>query len=418
MRLKHRPGTGILALLVISVLIITTQCVEEYNPDLSTNNNLLVVNGSIIRGNEQQTIVLTRSTSVQSPVFIAVEGCHVAVVDDRGNIFQFEEEAPGRYHAKIDSAYLETGTKFKLSIETTDRQVYESAFEEMYDSPSIDSLYFFPETNNSGNMHMNENGIRLNVDVYAREEFVGYYRWKIHETWETRSSNTKIDKMLVGVKDTFITIYRYDTVDLDYVPDKAVPVPEFEYFNQPDTFYICFLDSEVEEAFFSSTSNIVSDSRKRVPLHFIPNGPKLSTRYSCLVSQYSLSEGAHNYWQTKVTEINESGGLYTTQPSQNLSNIKNINDDQETVLGYFWVSAIKQKRVFFEGPYLGKEGFCSSTQFNIEDFYEQDPNEGFGTFRRIDSTYLPVYVSDGNTSPPGCFDCRFSGGKLKRPDFW
>ncbi|MDX2429852.1 MAG: DUF4249 domain-containing protein, partial [Bacteroides sp.] len=354
MRLKYRPYSGLLALLVISVTILTTQCVEEYNANLSTEDNLLVVNGSIIRGDEQQTIVLSRSTSVQHPAFIAVEDCHVFVSDDRGNIFQFEEEAPGRYLANIELAYLEIGAKFKLSIETPDKKVYESAYEEMYDSPSIDSLYFVHESSYSDNTQSNENGIRLNVDVYAKEEFAGYYRWKIHETWESRSSNTKIDKMLVGVQDTFITIYRFDSVNYAYVPDYAIPIPDFVYFNQPDTFYICFLDSEVEEAFFSSTSNIVTDSRKRVPLHFIPNGPKLSTRYSCMVSQYSLSEGAHNYWQTKVTEVKESGGLYTTQPSQNLSNIKNINNDQETVLGYFWVSAFKQKRVFFEGPYLGE----------------------------------------------------------------
>jgi len=418
MRLKPRPYSSLLALLVISVTIFTTQCVEEYNPNLSTKDNLLVVNGSIIRGIEQQTIVLTRSTSVQNPVFIPVEGCYVYVTDDRGNIFQFEEETPGRYHAKIDLVYLEIGVKLKLSIETPDRQVYESVYEEIYDSPSIDSLYFFPESNYSDQLNSNENGIRLNVDVYAKDEFVGYYRWKIHETWETRSSNTRIEKILVGVQDTFITTYRYDTLNSEYLRDKAIPIPEFVYFNKPDTFYICFLDSEVEEAFFSSTSNIVTDSRKRVPLHFIPNGPKLTSRYSCLVSQYSLSEGAHNYWQTKVTEIKESGGLYDTQPSQNLSNIKNINDDQETVLGYFWVSAFKQKRVFFEGPYLGTEGFCISNQFNIEDFYEQDPDSAYGIFRRIDSTYLPVYVTDDNTSPPGCFDCRYSGGILDRPDFW
>jgi hypothetical protein len=404
--------------MVISVIIITTQCVEEYNPNLSTKDDLLVVNGSIIRGNEQQTIDVSRSTSVNNPVFIAVEDCHVFVTDDRDNIFQFVEELPGRYNAKIDLGYLEIGAKFKLTIETPNKQVYESGYEEIYDSPSIDSLYFFPETNYSENLHSNENGIRLNVDMYAKEEFIGNYRWKIHETWETRSSNTKIDKMLVGVKDTFITTYKYDSLNLEYVRDKAIPIPEFNYFNKPDTFYICFLDSEVEEVFFSSTSNIVNNSRKRVPLHFIPNGPKLSTRYSCLVSQYSLSEGAHNYWQNKVTEIKESGGLYYTQPSQNLSNIININNDQETVLGYFWVSAFKQKRVFFEGPYLGKEGFCTSKQFNIEDFYEQDPDSTFGIFRRIDSTYFPVYVINGNTSQPGCFDCRFSGGTLNRPDFW
>jgi len=398
------------------MIIITTQCIEEYNPSISTKDNLIVVNGSIIRGNEQQTILVSRSTSINNPGFIAVEGCNVVVTDDRDNIFQFEEEIPGRYTGKIDLEYLEIGAKFKLSIVTPDKQLYESAHEEIYDSPSIDSLYFVQETNYSDQPHMNGDGLRLNVDVHAKEEFIGYYRWKMHETFETRSSNTQIEKMLVGVKDTFITIYKYDTMNLEYVRDKAVPIPEFVDFNTPDTFHICYHDSEVEEVSLSNTSNIVTNSRKRVPLQFIPNGPKLSFRYSCLVSRYTLSEEAYNYWLNKEAEIKESGGLYYSQPCQNLSNIKNINDDQETVLGYFWVSALKQKRVFFEGPYLGKVGFCSTDPFNIEDFYI--PAGKFGEFRWNDSTYSPVYVTRDRTSPPSCYDCRFSGGTLNRPDFW
>jgi len=416
MRLKHRLNQGFLALIVLSMIIITTQCIEEYNPSISTKDNLIVVNGSIIRGNEQQTILVSRSTSINNPGFIAVEGCNVVVTDDRDNIFQFEEEIPGRYTGKIDLEYLEIGAKFKLSIVTPDKQLYESAHEEIYDSPSIDSLYFVQETNYSDQPHMNGDGLRLNVDVHAKEEFIGYYRWKMHETFETRSSNTQIEKMLVGVKDTFITIYKYDTMNLEYVRDKAVPIPEFVDFNTPDTFHICYHDSEVEEVSLSNTSNIVTNSRKRVPLQFIPNGPKLSFRYSCLVSRYTLSEEAYNYWLNKEAEIKESGGLYYSQPCQNLSNIKNINDDQETVLGYFWVSALKQKRVFFEGPYLGKVGFCSTDPFNIEDFYI--PAGKFGEFRWNDSTYSPVYVTRDRTSPPSCYDCRFSGGTLNRPDFW
>jgi hypothetical protein len=418
MRRNHRFHPGLLALIVLSVIIITTQCIEEYNPNLSVNENLLVVNGSIIRGNEQQTIILSRSTSVSYPGFIAEENCNVFVTDDKGNIFQFEEELPGRYHANIDTSYLRIGAKLKLTIETFRNQVYESGYEEIYDSPSIDSLYFIPETYYSDQRNIEEVGVRLNVDVYANEEYTGYYRWKMHETWESRSSNEKIDKILVGVQDTFITLYRYDSINWEYVRDRAVPYPKFDYLNKPDTFHICYLDSEVKEIYFSSTSDISSNSRKRVPLQFIPNGVKLSFRYSCLVSQYSLSEGAYTYWQNKVAEIEESGGLYTAQPSQNLSNIKNIDDDQETVLGYFWVSAFKQKRVFYGGPYVGVEGCASAQRFDVEDFYEQDPFEKFGVFRFIDSMYSPVYIINDNTYPPSCFDCRYSGGTLERPDFW
>jgi hypothetical protein len=416
MRPKYQLNTGLLALILISLIIITSQCIEEYNPDVSSKNNLLVVNGSIVRGEEQQSIVISRSTSVNQLRLIPVKGCKVSVRDDKENVFHFKETEAGRYDATIDPVYLETGAKFKLSVETPDEQIYESAYEEIYDSPSIDSVYFVQERNSSDQQYMNEDGQRMNVDVYAKEGFMGYYRWKMYETFETRSSNIQIEKMLTGVKDTFITIYKWDTLNSEWLRDKAIPIPEFEYFNTPDTFHICYHDSEVEEVFYSNTSNILTNSRKRVPLQFIPNGPKLSFRYSCLLSRYTLSEEAYNYWLNKETELKESGGLFYTQPGQNLSNIKNINDEQEVVLGYFWVAEMKQKRVFFKGPYVGRTGFCNTNPFDIEDFYV--PTGRFGQFIRNDSTYFPVYITNDRTSPPGCFDCRFSGGTLERPDFW
>jgi hypothetical protein len=408
---------GLKILLLVMVIILTVRCVEEYRPSLDETDKLLVVNGSFILGEEQQTIFVSRSTSVYTPLFVPVENCNVYVSDDQNNMFQFVEDIPGKYITHILPGQLEIGTKLKLTIETPDRQVYESGFEEIYDSPSIDSLYFAQETNTSDPMHKNENGIRMNLDVIADEESTGFYRWKLHETWEQHASQTRIEKELVGVQDTFGITWKWDSIDELYVRDKAIPYPDFKYFTTPDTIHICYLDSEVEEYFFSSTTDVLPGSRKRVPLHFIPNGPKISYRYSCLVNQYSLSENAYTYWQTKVTEIKESGGLYYTQPSQNLSNIININDDQETVIGYFWVSAVKQKRVFYDGPYVGRPG-CATEQFFLGEFFEMDPDSAFGKFRRKDSTYIPVYVTDGNTGTPACFDCRFSGGTLDPPDFW
>ena len=255
MLLKHRQFQGLFALLGLSVIILITQCVVEYNPNISVNDNLLVVNGSIIRGNDHQTIVLTRSTSINSQVFNALENCNVFVTDDKNNIFWFEEESPGTYNAAIDSAYLKIGAKFKLSIETPGNQVYESDFEEIYDSPPIDSVYFINETVYSEEFMKDLNGIRLNVDVYANEENKEYYLYKIHEDWETRSSNTTIEKMLIGVKEEFITTYKYDSLNSEWVRDKAIPIPDFINFNDPDTFHICYLESAVDELYFSNTSN-------------------------------------------------------------------------------------------------------------------------------------------------------------------
>ena len=395
-------------MVVLSLVLLTRQCIEEYNPDLSATEGLLVVDGSIIRGNELQSIFVSRSTPVNNPGFLAVEGCNVFVTDDRGNIFQFQETDRGRYDGEIDMEHLETRVKFKLHIETPDHTLYESTYEELFDSPSIDSMYFIPETNQSDQAHLNGEGLRLNVDVYAQEEFMGYYRWEMLETFETRSSNTHVEKVLTGVsQDTFITVWKWDTLNSEWLRDYAIPIPEFEYFNDPDTFHVCYHDTDVDEVFYSNTSTIVTNTRKRVPLQFIPNGPKLSFRYSCLVKRYTLDQEAFNYWQTKESEVKESGGLYYKQPAQNLSNIKNVNDEEEPVLGYFWVSELKQKRIFFDGPYVGKTGFCQTVPFDIEEFYV--PTGRFGQFTLNDTMYAPVYITNDRTSPPGCFDCTLSG---------
>ena len=396
MRIKQLLYPGFFMMIIISLLIITRQCIEEYNPNIDTKDDLLVINGSIVRGMEQQTIYISRSTSVEHPGFLAETNCNVFVTDHMDHKFQFEEASPGMYIAEIDSSYLLTGAKFKLTVETPDKQVYASDFEEMYDGPQIDSLYFASETAYSELRNRYENGQRLNVDVYARDDFTGYYRWKIHETWEQRSTNERIDSMLVGVDSVFITTFKWDTLNSEWVRDRAIPIPKFEYLNKPDTFHICYLDSEVDDVFLSSTSNIVTNTRKRVPLQFITHIPKLTFRYSCLVSQYSLSEGAYMYLHNKLAETKESGELYYTQPSQNQSNIKNIKNDQETVLGYFWVSEMKQKRIFYGGPYIGGLGCSPRKFFDVEDFYLQDPNGRFGEFIFNDTMWSPVYIINGN----------------------
>lgn len=52
MRSKVPYSSSFLILIVISVIMFITQCVDEYHPDIDTKDNLLVVNGSILQGDE------------------------------------------------------------------------------------------------------------------------------------------------------------------------------------------------------------------------------------------------------------------------------------------------------------------------------------------------------------------------------
>ena len=192
-RFKKQHSLLLFTSLAISMVVLNTQCIEEYDPNLNVDVDLLTVNASIVRGHEEQTVVITRSTPLDDTQYIAVENCNVFVTDDRDNKFQFEEKSAGKYIAKIDLLYLDIGAKFKLTIITPDNNVYESDYEEIHDCPPVGSLYFLEETNYSKELYKDLSGLRLNLDLRALEGYTGYYRWKIHETWEYRSKNKYID---------------------------------------------------------------------------------------------------------------------------------------------------------------------------------------------------------------------------------
>jgi hypothetical protein len=160
-------------------------------------------------------------------------------------------------------------------------------------------------------------------------------------------------------------------------------------------------------------------------------------RYSCLVSQYSLNEGAYHYWHSKKVEIQESGGIYFSQPSQTVSNIKNINNEQETVLGYFWTSAVKQKRIFYDGPFIldARPGPCETEVISLYDYIGEDIKDPT-KFVLTNKSAFPLYLESKIlrlidpitlqgywdtlylTTYKPCFDCRLQGGTIKRPDYW
>lgn len=398
--------------LIFLMALLNTNCIEEYDPNLNVDVDLLTVNGSIVRGQEEQTVVITRSTPVDDTQYKAVENCNVFVSDDRNNKFQFTEISAGKYVAKIDMAYLDIGAKFKLTINTPDNNIYESDYEEIKDCPPIDNLYFLEEINYSTELHRNLNGLRLNLDLQAYQDHTEYYRWKINETWEYRSRNTWIDRELVGAE----------------ANSRGEMVPVFHYFYRLDSLHYCWHNAKVNELFSASTLNIVTNGRKRVPLHYIfGNNERLIVKYSCLVSQYSLNEGAYNYWQNKEVEIKESGGMYFSQPGQTVSNIKNIYNEDETVLGYFWTSSLKQKRIFFEGPPFKSDytNPCKMDTFDVQNFFKGSAYTG--EYYMINSAAFPVYVVDivsdegrlvPMTGDNSCFDCRLKGGTIIRPDYW
>ncbi|MFO7656640.1 MAG: hypothetical protein R6W78_06200, partial [Bacteroidales bacterium] len=107
-----------------------------------------------------------------------------------------------------------------------------------------------------------------------------------------------------------------------------------------------------------------------------------------------------------------------------ISNIKNINNEQEAVLGYFWTSTVGKKRIFYNGTSQSCNDFyCGMDSFNIWNYVIETFLDD-GTIKYVlkdpENSHVYSYTSMGIyiTADKSCFDCRFNGGTINRPDYW
>jgi hypothetical protein len=370
-------------LLFFIIAAILPGCYDTFQPEVEEEVHLLTVDGSIVKGRSEQKITLSRSLRLDETGFSSVKGCDVRVSDSLGNIFQFTEKSPGVYTANIADDMLEYGRSFKLHINTPAGEVYESGYEPLLYCPPIDSAYFKAGNAYSFSDKDEIRGLQCYVDLKANDEDTRFYRWNMTETWEYHASY-----IFTGM------YYGGDSIRL---------------FGKVDSLYKCWTTLPIRGLYSSNTMNLIKNEKKQIPLHFTEgSSSKLLVRYSCLVEQFALSENAYNYWRQKQVSLQESSGLYTSQPGQSITNITNINDPGEIVLGYFWVSSRSEKRIFFNGPFEDNyKDMCDLEQFTIEDYFDGP---------------LPIYLVyteiDTLTAAHVCFDCRLSGGTTRKPLFW
>lgn len=394
--------------IMFMVSFLMYACIEEFEPDISSSDQLLVISGSIIKEDSVQIVQISKSTSLSDSEFNALSGCTVSVSDDLGNVFDYVESSnSGEYHGIVLDQYLNYNTEFQLHVITPDKNEYQSDWDPMLESSSVDSIYYDIESKQTSSEEI-EQGIQFYVDLKAPEDATQNYRWKVEETWEIHTSYS-ID----GYWD------RYDTKLPDYEPISG-------------DLGVCWSTELSSDLYSSSTQNLSVNEKKKIPLGFVSsNSSRLSVKYSLLVKQYALSDAAYQFVNQNSVASGVTGGLYQSQASQTISNIHNINDPDEEILGFFMASSYTEKRIFVEEQQAFSDLDCS-------DLIECIPSEGqslLGFFMALQkSVYLVAlefnlpsdsiqadysYVALwGYPYSQLCIDCTAEGGTTSKPIFW
>ncbi len=374
---------------IIFLSLIFTNCIEKYEPQHNDFNDLLVISGSIIKGDSIQTVTISRSTPYNNSSHDPIGNCEVWAINEFEQEFHFEESKTGVYKIKIPEQFLNFNSQFKLRVNTPDGNEYESSYEPILESSPVDIVYYEEESFHSSSVDY-PNGLQFYLDLKAPSGFSRKYRWKLEETWEYHTH--KIYGEISPVDTTF------------FYPPK-------------DSISKCWRTIPVVGLYSSSTENLSLNEKKKIPLNYVPKSSiQLNYGYSLLVKQYALSDVAYEYWNRHQFFINESGGLYDKQPSQSKSNIYNINNSDEIILGLFWAASFTQKRVFFKGP-LGNiiiNQYCELDTLNKKSNISGVNYFGLLGFKEIGDSRIPIY----GTAPKKCFDCQLQGGTNIKPIFW
>jgi len=385
-----------------------SKCVEPYMPELQGYESILVVEGLITDENTSYTVKLSRSVQDQDTVPEVISDAVIYISDENAKNSYLKNAGEGLY--KTDSIEFRgmIGNTYVLHIQTSDGNIYESEPYKMEAVSDIDNIYYArdQELGNSGTV-MNE-GLRIFLD--SRGGTNKYYRWEYEETWKFKVPFAK----------------KYDYVNETII----VPVADVKEY--------CYKMRKSQEILIYSSFEGKSDRVEGQNISFID--PKKSDRlllqYSILMKQYSVSEKEYDFWYN-MKQINEKGGsIYSIQPFPVISNIHNINNPEERVLGYFQVSAVKEKRKFITFSELTGMNFpnyrnpCKRVEMAPKDY----PRSLFSPPLTWDDLYEmystsgyyfvePFFIAGTEVldkmvfAKPECANCEFTG-TITKPDFW
>ncbi len=377
----------ILPFIILSLVILS--CREEYiSPVNPESQNLLVVEGFLDFGDEPTIVRLSRTARLYDSILFKPEtAAQVYVESDMGARWDLFSIAPGVFQAPAMTHA--PGANYRLVVNTFDGKTYASDYVPYVESPAIDSISWIQNR---------DKNVEIKVTTHNDNNDTRYYRWDYTETWEFHSS--------------YFSDYFYE------FPGRGMVERPWA---ERDSLYFCWKTIPSSEIIISNTSKQEQDIVKDFTVKLIKNGEqRLSVRYHIRLKQYGLTKEAFEYWQGLKKNTEGMGSIFDPQPSVNVSNIRNINNPDEAVIGFISAGKTSASEIFINRNQLQDwryTNFCPELLvINLSDSLKLHFGNGslIPTYALYDENFrITHYVGASAT----CVDCRLTGSPVK-PSFW
>ena len=354
-------------------LIWMVGCLDKIDferPD--TIENGIAIQGRLIKGEPSVISVTIRKIFDFSETARLINAREVILINENNQELDLMSNADGIYFLEIPSDNpnfdLDYGTSYKLKVNTFDNRTYESTLERLYPVPELEKL----EVRKASIESVNAIGQLVSTEVL---DFVvstsltpeGFSE-KAQVLWELES----VHKLTDSPNSYGGFSCRPTLIDEEEKTCYITSSPVANYVVLDGT---TFSGERVDEySIFQSTFNT-----------------NFAEGYYLNVFQQSLSPTAYNYWAQVNSVVNRTGDIFEAPAGKVVTNFKNIENPDDEVYGYFYVTEQREGRVYVS------------------------PELANNPTRRC-----PAVVPAGGTPPSDCCNCLSLTGRstIQRPIWW
>ncbi|AYN02758.1 MULTISPECIES: DUF4249 domain-containing protein [unclassified Flavobacterium] len=301
---------------ILLLSLIISSCTESFNLQSDTYEEALVVEATITNELKKQEIKLTKTSRLEEDGLKIETGANVTVFDNKGNTFQFKEES-GKYISETEFK-ADPKTEYTLEITTSNGKKYKSSNEVLTTENEIENIIPTVVTDSKEGR-----GVQIKVHSYDPANTSKYYRYEYEETYKIIAPRWTGSKLILTGPES-----------IDVVK------------NSTDT-RICYSTKTSNDIILTSTANLQED-RVNYQIRFISDQNYIiSHRYSILVRQYVQNLQSYTFRKTMKDISSSSSILSPKQPGFINGNIKCTSNIDEKAIGFFEVSSVSSKRIFF-----------------------------------------------------------------------
>jgi hypothetical protein len=323
-------------IIITGILLSAISCVDEIPLETDSFESVLVIEATITNENKQQQILLSRSFMFDS-ISVQESGATVKVIDDAMNTYTFLETEPGVYKSQSPFAAL-PNRNYNLSVVAGGSE-YGSSEMQLTQATTIDNLYFERDFNENG-----IEGVSVYIDSYDPTDNSKFYRHEYEETYKIIAPLYSPLEMISN--------------DVEF-PIPSADQPNFSSFQEfvdflvttqlrPEQEQICYNTINSNTIITTSTLDLLEDRLDNYRVRFIGrDNSEIMHRYSILVKQFVQSLEAHTFYETLKTQSISENVFSETQPGFLVGNLFHLSNPNEKVIGFFEVTSVDAKRVFF-----------------------------------------------------------------------